>query len=162
MICDDTEGIYRAEYGYIKAHYDSTNQNTFAYLKELIAANYQDAQQLYDALYEQKFTIVVNKSRTDTTTNMTSVNVDSDYDDIYVHALYTCGTPEQETINVKLIIEYLENGKWGRWSTYYSDTMTNGTWICKDFCTVGRRTFRAVLINTDTNEVIMTVPINAY
>ncbi|MBQ9148558.1 MAG: TIR domain-containing protein [Oscillospiraceae bacterium] len=162
LICNDTEGRYRAQYGYIKKNYESTNKNTFAYLKELIAANFQDAQQLYDTLYEQKFTVVVNKSRTDTTTNMSSVDVKSDYDDIYVHVLYTGGTPDQETVNVKLTIEYLENGKWGRWSSRSSDTMTNGTWCYHSFCTVGRRTFRAVLKNTDTNEVIMTVPINVY
>ena len=93
--------INEAKYAYVKAHKNDTDETTYSYLKDLIAADYMDSQSIYDDLYAWSAVIVINSSETD---DVTSSVVSKD-DKIYCHYTINGGPPGEHT-KIKLKFEW--------------------------------------------------------
>lgn len=160
-ICKDEDGMLRAKYKYIKSNYNNKDTKTFEFLEELVSYNYQDAQKLYNELYEQKFTIVVNNDDKEPSTNVTSVNVKPGAKTAWIHVLYSGGTPYQENAEMLPIIEYYSDGAWKVWSKgdYLLSHYKKDVWQRGLLSTQGYKSFRFVLEDPSTGEVVVSVPI---
>lgn len=95
---NSAEYLLKAKYMYANSHLDRTNSVTAQYLDDLCAIPYEDAQALYDALFDWKVTLTaVNTDEEDGETKLDAVPVDTDY--LHFRFLLEGGKP-QETVDV--------------------------------------------------------------
>lgn len=92
---DAAQKLLDAKFGFVQANYDSQNQTTYEYMKELVAANYSGAKKVYADLYAWKVEVVAfNDNPYDSSTNQTSL---SKYQYLCVHFKLTGGEPGAST-----------------------------------------------------------------
>ena len=92
---DVKELINASKYSYIQTHMNNENQKTFNYLKELKTEKYSDAAKIYDSLYSWKAQIIINDSKTDRLTNLTTFHRTDKV--LHVHIILSGGEPEAQT-----------------------------------------------------------------
>ena len=120
---DSTRKLLEAKFGYVNENLDPENETTYAYLQELIAANYYGAQKVYNDLYAWKVTIVAyNSNPYDSTTNQSSL---SKYQYMCVHFEVSGGEPGGSE-NIRTVIT-LPNGYTG---TVHHPGSTAGMTLC--------------------------------
>ncbi len=125
---DSINKANEARYAYVKSHELNSNRTTYSYLQELIANNYLDSQSIYDELYRWEATVIVNNSKTDETSDYTSL---SKYDTIYVHVKLSGGAPNER---VKLKYTYAWPGsksETDEWDSEWQDGSSSwfSTWL---------------------------------
>lgn len=122
--------LLEAKYKYASGHLDRTDAVTAEYLDDLRVIPYEDAQVLYDSLFDWKVTLTaVNMDEGDGTTKLDAVPMHTDY--LHFRFLLEGGKP-QETIDVSYNIVWptgaQKNGK-SEWkdaaSGYYLDCSWN-------------------------------------
>ncbi len=126
--------LLEAKYKYVTSHLTSKDNMTFHYLKDLIAADYPEAQDIYDEIYQWKIQITAVNNSEESTATMSSV---SRYDTIYFHYKVTGGTPGESleiTMNGQLpncpllVRTATVNGDWsGFYCIYYTYGSSSGT-----------------------------------
>lgn len=123
---DTAKKLQDAKFGYVNANLDPKNETTYAYLKELVAANYYGAKTVFNQLYAWKVTIVAyNNNPYDSTSSQDTL---SKYQQMCVHFEVSGGEPGA-TQTIRTVIT-LPNG--------YSGTVyQNGARAGETYCTYG-------------------------
>ncbi len=138
-----------AKYGYVNVNKNNNNTITFEYLKELKAANYKDSASIYKDLYAWKVDIVVNDSKDDEKTDMSSI---SKYSNWYFHVNLSGGEPGAE-IQVKYT-GYFPNGgtRSDKWDSKWSDGWGGTCWFYYNTPVYGQQgTFRLKVFDGSGN-----------
>lgn len=105
---DSADKILEAEYLYVSRNKSNTDLVTYQYLKDLVAKDYSDAEEIYDELYEWKVRfLAVNTNEYDTATNLSTV---SKYRTWFYHFEVTGGPPGDEEIQLYYGISFPNGG----------------------------------------------------
>ena len=129
---DSAELIKEAKLNYCKDHDSNTNTTTYKYLKELKAANYPGASELYNELYTYKVTNIywnTSKDNTNSSSNMSSISVKNNQ---VLHFTLLGGTPDDEDMDIKYTVTWPSGSKnnsgfTGGRSKYYTITLTSSS-----------------------------------
>lgn len=118
---DSKTKIKECQYAYVKKYYNSTNQTTYDYLKELKSSKYLDSAKLYEELYSWKATIVANSTAYDYDTNKSSIKRGKPF---YFNVKLSGGTP-RATTKLSYIITYPNGTKSSR--QYWDNSWSSGS-----------------------------------
>lgn len=107
-IAGDKNAINKIKYSYVKEHYKTSDETTYKYLVELVKGKYSDSLKLYNKLYNIKAQLVINSSKTNTTSAPTTIPQTAKYEDLYGHYKITGNIPDGKA-NIKTVYET----RWG-------------------------------------------------
>lgn len=104
---NDSAAIQKVKYDYVVAHKDNTDVKTYEFLKALRLDNYNDAAEIYTALYSSiSADLFFNVDFSDKTTRMTTLKLNEGYASTlaYYHYTITGGYPGQ-VFKLKIVEE---------------------------------------------------------
>lgn len=155
MTAGKTDKAYELKYEYILAHKNRTDTKTYDYLKELKGRGYRDTASIYASLYKVSATLILNNSKTNTTTPLTTLkfNHTPGGNRMYMHYSITGGPPAGAEIRIE---------KQSRWDTdkdyhsYPANRMTimgdGETHTDRLVTALGGAYYRITIYNNETDE----------
>ena len=112
---ENKESILECKYDFAMNNLYRTQKTTYEYLKELIAENYKDAQDVYNDLYKISVSVVVNDDMTSLGENeLTYGNsrVKTWAGSVFIKVNFSGGTPDMDAIDVWGDATCCKNGTW--------------------------------------------------
>lgn len=121
--------LKQAKMSYCESHNDNTDTDTYAYLKELKAANYPGAADLYDELYTYRIVDAFWNDDEDNDDPASGVTKLSTKKDQILHFTLRGGTPDDENMKIQYTVTWpsgnKSNDEFKSRAVYYTLTLEN-------------------------------------